>query len=183
MARRKDIDDNRMTPRQAAFCRHFKSNGGKVFEAYKEAGYTVNNETTARTEASRLMKNPKIVAELERYDEVLDKKFELDKEYVKQKMIKIVEDNEEKSPSVALRGLELLGKELGMFKDRQEISGPDGEAIRYEQKVQEDVNDFTLRLKRLGKSSAQSSDDTSESASGRAGSVSPITDGRREAKA
>lgn len=173
MARRKDLDEHRMTPKQAAFCRHFKSNGGKVFEAYKSAGYSVNSETTARTEASRLMKHPAIIAELARYDQVLDKEHELNKEYVVQKLIKIVEDTQDSSPTAALRGLELLGKELGMFKDRQEISGPDGEAIKYEQKVKEDVNDFTLRLQQLTKQSRanQPSDEAGSDAGDGEGTV------------
>lgn len=38
-----------------------------------------------------------------------------------------------KNLSAVFRGLELLARHFGMLKDKQEISGPDGEAIRVKQ--------------------------------------------------
>lgn len=49
-----------------------------------------------------------------------------------------------------LRGLELLSKILGMLKDRTELSGPDGEAIRVQQqRIDEDAAAMEALLRRL----------------------------------
>lgn len=49
-----------------------------------------------------------------------------------------------------IRSVELLMKHLGMFIERTEISGPDGDAIKYE-KTREDAADFTSAIARLAK--------------------------------
>lgn len=49
-----------------------------------------------------------------------------------------------------LRALELLARHLGMFIERTEITGKDGEAIRIEQqKVKEEADDFINTIKRM----------------------------------
>ena len=77
---------------------------------------------------------------------------EVTADYVLEKLVAIVEETEKGNPNAALRGLELLGKHLGLYKDRQEISGPDGGAIQTEQKTQEHAADFTRKLSRLAAS-------------------------------
>lgn len=49
-----------------------------------------------------------------------------------------------------IRSVELLMKHLGMFIERTEISGPDGDAIKYE-KTREDAADFTGAIARLAR--------------------------------
>ena len=74
-------------------------------------------------------------------------------EYVLRKLIRTVEKAEQQeNHGATLRGLELLAKHLGMFIERQEISGPDGGAIVHEQKVKQDAADFKSRLHKLAKS-------------------------------
>jgi phage terminase small subunit len=49
-----------------------------------------------------------------------------------------------------LRGLELLARHLGMFVDRTEITGKDGDAIRIEQqKVEEEAEGFLNVIRRI----------------------------------
>lgn len=49
-----------------------------------------------------------------------------------------------------LRAVEMAMKHLGMFVDRTEITGKDGDAIRIEQqKVEENVNDFLAKIKTI----------------------------------
>ena len=45
-----------------------------------------------------------------------------------------------------LRGLEMLGRHHGLFVDRTEITGKDGEAIQMEKKVTEDAESFTSAI-------------------------------------
>jgi phage terminase small subunit len=49
-----------------------------------------------------------------------------------------------------LRAIEMAMKHLGMFVDRTEITGKDGDAIRIEQqKVEANVNDFLAKIKTI----------------------------------
>lgn len=66
-----------------------------------------------------------------------------------QRTLRLAEEKD--NLTALLRGYELLAKHLGMFVDRTEISGPDGEAIRMEQKIKEDVADFTSSIARLAR--------------------------------
>lgn len=95
------------------------------------------------------MRHPLIRAKIDEAMTERRERMELTADYVLTKLIDIVEKQEEGNPQAALRGLELLGKHLGLYRDRQEISGPDGGAIEMEQKVKEDVADFTSSLSRL----------------------------------
>jgi phage terminase small subunit len=118
-------------------------------KAVIRAGYKTNNPIKLSAE---LMAHPLVEAEIQRRMEDRREKNELSAEYVLQKLISIVDTTEKNNPQAALRGLELLGKHLGLYRERQEISGPDGEAIEIEQKkVEENVSDFTRKLASLAK--------------------------------
>lgn len=110
--------------------------------------YKTNN---AHKLAAELMHHPLVRAEIEKRIAEKRERMELSADYVVQKLIAIVEETEKDNPQAALRGLELLGKTIALFKERQELSGPDGNAIQMEQKVKNDVADFTSRLSRLAK--------------------------------
>lgn len=114
--------------------------------AVLRAGYKTKNRSLM---AGELMRHPLVMKEIERRKDERTEKSELTAQYVINKLQEIVENTEQDNPQAALRGLELLGKHLGLYRDRQEISGPDGNAIKMEQQVKEDVNDFTSSLARL----------------------------------
>lgn len=118
-------------------------------QAVLRAGYLTNNPNRLGVE---MMRHPLILRELKVLMDKRDEKIDVTKEYVIQKLMKIVQSTEEDNPSAALRGLELLGKHLGLYRDRTEISGPDGHAIEMEQRVKEDVTDFKSKLDRLAES-------------------------------
>ena len=73
--------------------------------------------------------------------------MELTSDYIIGRLIALAENATREGDQ--LRALELLGKTMALFKERQEISGPDGEAIKHEQKVREDVADFTRAIAKL----------------------------------
>jgi phage terminase small subunit len=115
--------------------------------AVLRAGYKTNN---AHKMGAELLRHPLVKKTIEEQLDNRKERMELTADYVLTKLIDIVEKTEEGNPNAALRGLELLGKHLGLYKDRQEISGPDGGAIEMEQKkIQENVADFTSSLSRL----------------------------------
>jgi hypothetical protein len=74
--------------------------------------------------------------------------MEFSADFLLTKLMTIITDDTVKTTD-KLRAIELAGKSIALWKDRQEISGPNGDAIKMEQKVQQDVADFTSRLSRL----------------------------------
>lgn len=99
--------------------------------------------------ASELMRNPGVRFAIDHLKSIRAEGSVVTSDYVLREVQKIIEDNKQGNGNVALRGLELLAKHLGMLKDRTEISGPDGEAIRYEQTKEEDATAFTSAIARL----------------------------------
>jgi len=124
-----------------------------MLSAYQSKG---NN---AALRASELMAHPLIRAEVERRQTARAEKSELTGEYLIQKLLLMIEREEISNPQAALRAIELAGKSIALWKERQEISGPDGQAIKHEQHVKESVADFTNRIQSLA-SRAASPDDT-----------------------
>ncbi len=98
----------------------------------------------------QLLAHPLIREEIDRRMAERNKKFEVRADYIVSKLVSIIDDGEEKTAD-RLRAIELAGKTIGIFKDRQEISGPDGEAIRTEQVTKENADSFTSRISSLAK--------------------------------
>ena len=117
-------------------------------EAVLRAGYKTRNQNRIATD---LLQHPLVEAEIKKRTEARREKSELKAEYLINKLIALIESPTTKD-SDTLRAIELAGKSIALWKERQEISGPDGEAIRTEQKVQEDAADFTRKLSRLASS-------------------------------
>lgn len=116
--------------------------------AVKRAGYKSSNPNKM---AGKLLNHPLVMEAIAEKKKERQEKTELSAEYVIQKLIAIAERNEEGNPTAALRSLELLGRHLGLYRDRQEISGPDGEAIQMEQRVKQNADEFASRIASLAK--------------------------------
>lgn len=95
----------------------------------------------------QLMQHPLVAAAIKESQDRRRERMELTADYVIHKLIALAEEAGRDGDKI--RALELLGKNLGIFKERQEISGPDGEAIKYEQKVREEADEFTRSLQNL----------------------------------
>lgn len=120
-------------------------------KAYYLSNYaiTTKNKSTIDKNVSELMAHPLIKEEIARRWEIKEKKSEIKAEYLLNKLMEIIEDEQKKNPQASLRAIELAGKSIALWKERQEISGPDGEAIKHEQHVKESVADFTNKLQSL----------------------------------
>ena len=100
--------------------------------------------------AFQFMENPAIRIAIDALRAERAKSSDVTKDFVLrgiQKTIRLAE--QDGNHNATLRGLELLARHLGMFVERTEISGPDGEAIKMEQKIKEDVESFTSSINRL----------------------------------
>jgi len=120
-------------------------------EAYRLSAYKITSMSKATLDknVSELMANPLIKAEIEKRFKAREIKSEVKSEYLINKLMQIIEREQEDNPQAALRAIELAGKSIALWKERQELSGPDGEAIKHEQHVKESVTDFTNRIKQL----------------------------------
>jgi len=137
-----------LSDRQRVFCEEYLKDLNATQAAIR-AGYTAKN---AKQVAFQLMENQAIRIAIDGLRAERSKGTDVTKDFVLrgiQKAIRLAE--EAGNLNALLRGHELLARHLGMFIERTEISGPDGDAIRMEQKVKEDVADFTSAIARLAR--------------------------------
>jgi len=135
-----------LSDRQKLFCEEYLRDLNAT-KAVLRAGY---NTKYPNRIAFQLMENAAVRITIDALRAERSKGSDVTKDFVLrgiQKAIRLAEESG--NLNALLRGHELLARHLGMFIERQEISGPDGEAIKYEQKVKEDVADFTSKLSRL----------------------------------
>lgn len=139
-------EDKPLNPRQQMFVEAYFTNDYNATEAARTAGYTGNNLNRVGHE---LLSKPHIRAAIQkRADEKL-KEISLTEEYVVRKLVRTIEKAEQDNNLAAvLRGIELAAKNLGMLRDRTEITGKDGEAIKYEE-IQNEAADFARTISRI----------------------------------
>jgi len=117
-------------------------------EAVRKAGYKMRPGNENRM-GYELLNDPKVKATINAKSQKLVDEIRLKPEYITRKLIKIIEAAEQDGNfNAVLRGLELGSRQLGMLTDRQEITGRDGEAIRYEE-VKNEAADFTRAISGL----------------------------------
>jgi phage terminase small subunit len=139
-------DPNRpLTPQQEQFVTEYliDLNGRQsaIRAGYKEKG--------SEKQASQLLRRPHIRKALNEKMGKRESKTGITAEFVINKIAKTIQAAEiDSKHNDVLRGCELLGRHLGMFVERTEISGADGAAIQYE-KVTEDATTFTSAIASL----------------------------------
>jgi phage terminase small subunit len=134
-----------LTDKQKSFVEEYMKdlNGS---EAVKRCGYNTKNPNRI---ASELLRNPGVRFSIDALKDQRTKHSDVTSDYVLKEIHHIVEKTKDGNPSAALRGLELLAKHLGMFVERQEITGKDGGAIEYNQKVEQDAASLEGAIARL----------------------------------
>lgn len=137
---------NSLSEKQKRFCEEFLTDLNAT-QAVLRAGY---NTKYPNRVAFQLMENAAVRIAIDGLRAERNKSSDVTKDFVLrgiQKAIRLAEESG--NTNAQLRGYELLARHLGMFVERTEISGPDGEAIKMEQKIREDVADFTSTIARL----------------------------------
>jgi hypothetical protein len=136
-----EVIDN-LTERQRRFVEQYlvDFNGSA---AVQRAGY--NTKYPARL-AVEMLQHPGIRAAINQLTVERADKSTLKPEYVINKIQRTIEKAEsENNHTAVLRGCELLARSLGMFVERKEISGPNGEAIELKQ-VRDAADAFTSAI-------------------------------------
>ncbi len=117
----------KLTPKQKAFVREYKKNGGNGTQAAIKAGYS---ENTADVIATENLRKPSIREALEKEEKKLQEKYE----YTIDDMVRELDDvkmkaDAEQNRQAQIKAIELKGKAFGLFIDRQEITGKDGKDL------------------------------------------------------
>lgn len=142
--------EDALLPRQLAFCKEYVVDFVQTQAAIR-AGYSPH---TACQVARNLLQYRAVNKLIEFYTRSNAQKITtVDPEWVIQKVTEIVTTAAKDGDR--LRGLELLARHLGMFIERTEISGRDGEAIRIEE-TNNQASEVARRLREMGKKAALS---------------------------
>lgn len=136
------IDDTGLTPRRKAFCREYVKDFCGTQAAIR-AGYS---EAAARSEASRLLTFANVKEYIQKLENEAAKASNLTAEFVIAGLMDVyarcmeaqqvtllghaVEVKYTFNAKEANRALELLGKAVGLFRDRVEMTGGNGGAIQ-----------------------------------------------------
>lgn len=136
---------DKLTVRQRRFAEEYLIDFN-ASAAVKRAGYTTKYPNKW---GSELMDHPGVKAAIDQITLERASKSVIKPDYVIGKITKTIERAEaEGNHAAVLRGCELIARHLGMFIERTEISGPNGDAIKYE-RVQEAADAFTSAISSL----------------------------------
>lgn len=110
----------KLTPKQKAFVREYKKNGGNGTQAAINAGYS---EESARAISSENLTKPYIQEALKQEEKKLQEKYE----YTIDDMVRELDDvkmkaDSEQNRQAQIKAIELKGKAFGLFVDRQETT-------------------------------------------------------------
>lgn len=133
----------KLTPKMANFVKEYQTDWNAK-QSVLRAGYKTRNPSRM---AEQLLQHPLIKAELAKDVQARHEKLEIKADYLLHKLVRIIEATEEDNPTAALRAIELAGKSIALWKERTEITGADGDAIRVqEQKIEQNVTAFKSRI-------------------------------------
>jgi hypothetical protein len=139
-----EVIDN-LTVRQRRFAEEYIVDYNAK-EAVIRAGY---NTKWPNRLANEMLKHPGIRAAIDQITLERASDAVIKPDYVFQKIQKTINRAEEdNNHNAVLRGCELLARALGMFIERKEISGPNGDAIQLKQ-VQDAADAFTSAISGL----------------------------------
>ncbi len=142
--------DKELTMKQRLFVEAYFKTNYNATEAARLAGYGGNNLNRVGHE---LLQKPHIKAAMEELSRKKIEEVSVSAEYVLRKLVKVVEKADENdNHNATLRGLELLARHLGMFIERTEITGKDGDPIQYE-KIEQEAEEFVRSIDRLARRS------------------------------
>lgn len=144
--------EQELTHKQQAFVQEYLVDLN-ASQACLRAGYKTKNPNRMGTE---LLHHPKVRLLIEQEMAKRKERMEFSADFLLAKLMSIINDDDVRT-SDTLRAIELAGKSIALWKERQEMSGPDGGAIQMEmeQRLKEDVASFTSAISRLARRSGE----------------------------
>jgi hypothetical protein len=114
-------DSDGLNKRQRAFCEAYVYlTEYDITRAMELAGYRNVSKYDLKILGKKMLKKPKILAQIKKMKEVKEQETVVDKLWIVTKLKKIVDDNEH-HPNFQLKALELLGKYLNMFGENKNV--------------------------------------------------------------
>lgn len=142
----------KLTPKMRSFIdAYFGAANFNALKAIELSDYNCTTKYSIHQTSAELMNHPLVKAEIDKRMAKREQKSEVKAEYLINKLLEIIDSSDEEKTADRLRAIELAGKAIALWKERQEVSGPDGGAIQHEQNVKESVADFTSRISSLVK--------------------------------
>lgn len=143
----------KLTPKMLSFINAYFGEGNfNLTKTMELSDYKCTTKASAHQTAQELLNHPLVAAEIQRRMDKREKKSEIKAEYLLEKLIQIIDNaQEEETTANRLRAIELAGKAIALWKERQEVSGIDGAAIQHEQHVKESATEFTSRILSISK--------------------------------
>jgi hypothetical protein len=118
-----------LSAKQEAFCRFYCANGGNATAAAKAAGYS---EKTAHAIGGQNLKKVEIAEFIATLKKPVYDELEADTVWVRQKLKEEAERMRGGTHAGRIRALELIGKDLGMWKDEGAKPAADLPVLRME---------------------------------------------------
>ena len=143
----------KLTPKMLSFIdAYFGAANFNALRAIELSDYNCKTKHSIHQTSAELMNHPLVKAEIDKRLAKREQKSEVKAEYLINKLIEIIDNlGESEKTADRLRAIELAGKAIALWKERQEVTGADGGAIQHEQHVKESVADFTSRISSLVK--------------------------------
>jgi len=139
-----EVIDN-LTVRQRRFVEEYLVD----FDGAAAIGRAGYNTKYPNRLAHEMLQHPGIRVAIDQLTLARAKETTLKPDYVMNKIKRTIERAEtEGNHTAVLRGCEILARALGMFVERREISGPNGDAIQYKE-VKEAADAFTSAIASL----------------------------------
>jgi len=117
---------NKLTPKQEKFCQGIVFEKLSASESYRQAYNTENMKPSSIwTEASKLLSNPMVTRRIDSLRSQIEVQKLSSALSEREKILKhlwVMAEEDKVSDSTRVRSLELLGKTIGLFSDRIEIS-------------------------------------------------------------
>ena len=122
-------------PKHEAFCQAYINNHMNATEAYKQAGYSAEG-ASARRLGSKLLTNVDIKERVDELRKQTEKKALVTREEIARELNELRDlakaDNQ---LNVMAKAIELKGKMIGSFTDKQELTGADGGPLETDGKI------------------------------------------------
>lgn len=129
-----------MRERHERFCEEFVKNGDNATEAYKAAGYKADNQHSAESRASRLLRNDEVqnkIAELKEKVRSASQQKTILSVIERMEILSNIAQSEETSPIEKIKAIDTANKMEGVYIVKNQITGADGGPVAVNWEVAE----------------------------------------------